>query len=81
MRTRIAKRLEEFKDVTDELIDENYILDGSDDQAAVIYGPGYEYHNHIPTLNIMPLRFSLSQRLRKRYESYWQAFLKQEETS
>lgn len=56
-----------------------YGLDGSDDQAAVIDGPGYECHDHISSLNIMPLRFPISKRLRERYESYWQVCLKQDE--
>lgn len=50
-----------------------YGLDFSDDQAAVIDGPGYEYHEHIQTLDIMPLRFPLSEKLRKRYEGFWKA--------
>lgn len=78
-RDRIAKRLAEDGPVTDEMIETNYILDGSDDQAAVINGPGYEYHDHISTLNIMPLRYNPNPRLRKRYEEYWKACLKQDE--
>lgn len=55
-----------------------YGLDFSDDQTAVIDGPGYEYHEHIPTLCIMPLRFPLSDKLRKRYEGYWSACQEQD---
>lgn len=58
-----------------------YGLDFSDDQAAVIDGPGYEYHQHIPTLNIMPLRFPISDKLRKRYKGYWKACQEQDEQS
>lgn len=58
-----------------------YGLDFSDDQAAVIDGPGYEYHEHIPTLCIMPLRFPLSDKLRKRYEDYWKACQEQNKKS
>lgn len=58
-----------------------YGLDFSDDQAAVIDGPGYEYHEHIPTLNIMPLRFPLSTKLRKRYEGYWKSCQEQNKQS
>lgn len=50
-----------------------YGLDFGDDQAAVIDGPGYEYHQHVQTLDIMPLRFPLSAKLRKRYEGFWKA--------
>lgn len=55
-----------------------YGLDFSDDQAAVIDGPGYEYHEHIHTLNIMPLRFPLSDKLRRRYEGFWKACQEQD---
>lgn len=48
------------------------IWDASDDQIPVIDGPGYEYHEHIQTLDIMPLRFKLSKKLRQRYERYYQ---------
>lgn len=58
-----------------------YGLDFGDDQAAVIDGPGYEYHEHIPTLCIMPLRFHLSDKLRKRYEGYWKACQEQDKKS
>ncbi|MCM1139188.1 MAG: hypothetical protein NC453_11520 [Muribaculum sp.] len=79
LRNRIAERLEKDGPVTDEMIEIEYILDGSDDQAAVIDGPGYEYHDHIPTQNIMPLRTKLFPHQRKRYEDYWKACLKQDE--
>lgn len=49
----------------------NSIWDASDDQIPVIDGPGYKYHEHIPTLDIMPLRFRLSKKLRQRYERYY----------
>lgn len=55
-----------------------YGLDFSDDQTAVIDGPGYEYHQHIQTLDIMPLRFPLSPKLRIRYESYWKSCQEQD---
>lgn len=58
-----------------------YGLDSSDDQAAVIDGPGYEYHQHIQTLDIMPLRFPLSAKLRKRYEGFWKACQEQDKQS
>ncbi|GEM_PF-2574282 len=47
------------------------IWDASDDQIPVIDGSGYEYHEHIQTLDIMPLRFKLSKKLRQRYERYY----------
>lgn len=47
------------------------IWDASDDQIPVIDGPGYEYHEHIQTLDIMPLRFKLSKKFRQRYERYY----------
>lgn len=72
------KRSQKIHSVSNETEDRqelgwHYGLDFGDDQAAVIDGPGYEYHEHIPTLNIMPLRFPLSTKLRKRYEDYWKA--------
>ncbi len=57
-----------------------YGLDFSDDQAAVIDGPGYEYHQHIPTFDIMPLSLPLSDKLRRRYEGFWEACQKQDAT-
>lgn len=79
LRNRIAKRLSNDGCVPVEIDEREYILDDCDDQAAVIDGPGYEYHEHIPTLNIMPLRFPLSSRLRKRYEGFLQSCLRQNE--
>lgn len=58
-----------------------YGLDYSDDQAAVIDGPGYECHYHVHTLDIMPLRYPLPARLRKKYESYWNACQQQDKES
>lgn len=55
-----------------------YGLDFGDDQAAVIDGPGYEYHQHIQTLDIMPLRFPLSDKLRRRYEGFWKTCQEQD---
>lgn len=50
------------------------IWDASDDQVPVIDGPGYdEYHYHVHTLDIMPLRFKLSKKLRQHYERNYQA--------
>lgn len=55
--------------------DECYNLESGDDQMSVIDGPGYEYHDHISLMNIMPLRFPIPSRLRKRFEGYWQVCL------
>lgn len=80
LRERIARRLKESgEDVTDEILEKEYFVDDTDDQAAVVDGPGYEYHEHFPTQCIMPLRFRLSERLRKRFDGCWQACLKQDE--
>lgn len=50
------------------------IWDASDDQIPVIDGPGYdEYHYHVHTLDIMPLRYKLSKKMRMHYERYYQA--------
>lgn len=54
-------------------VSQAYDIDG-----IVIDGPGYEYHDH---KCIMPLRYPLSQRLRKRFDGYWQACIKQDEES
>lgn len=65
--------------MTDEEVEEQYFPDSSDDQTPVIDGPSYATHDHVHTLNIMPLRYKLSKRLRKRYEDYYKAMLKEEE--
>lgn len=65
-------------ELTDDEIEKAYISDSGDDQIPVIDGPSYDTHNHIHTLNIMPLRYPLSKRLRKRYEGYYKAMLKEE---
>lgn len=63
--------------MTDDEVEGLYFPDASDDQTPVIDGPSYATHDHVHTLNIMPLRFMLSKRLRKRYEGYYKAMLKE----
>ena len=53
--------------------------DAGDDQSPVIDGPSYDTHDHILTLNIMPLRYPLSDKLKKKYEGFYQAMLREEE--
>ncbi|WP_300804642.1 hypothetical protein [uncultured Duncaniella sp.] len=65
--------------LVNEFPEEDYPVDSSDDQSPVIDGPGYDTHEHIHTLNIMPLRYPLSDRLRKRYGGYYEAMLEKEE--
>lgn len=65
--------------LSDDEVEGLYFPDAGDDQTPVIDGPSYVTHDHIHTLNIMPLRYKLSQRLRKRYEGYYKAMLKEEE--
>lgn len=65
--------------ITDEEVEELYFPDSGDDQTPVIDGPSYATHDHVHTLNIMPLRYSLSKRLRERYEGYYKAMLKEED--
>lgn len=65
--------------MTDEEVEEQYFPDSSDDQTPVIDGSSYATHDHVHALNIMPLRYKLSKRLRKRYEGYYKAMLKEEE--
>lgn len=59
--------------------EEDYPIDSSDDQSPVIDGPSYDTHGHIHTLNILPLRYPLSDKLRKRYEGYYEAMLEEAE--
>lgn len=66
------------KAVTDEEVEAAYFPDSSDDQIPVIDGPSYFTHEHIHILNIMPLRYPLSKKLRQRYEGYYKAMLKEE---
>lgn len=47
-----------------------YMLDASDDQVAVVDGPESGNHTHIPLCCIMPVRFPVSDRLRRQYEDY-----------
>lgn len=65
--------------LVDEDREEEYPIDSSDDQSPVIDGPGYEWHEHVHTLNILPLRYPLSDKLRKRYEGYYVAMLEENE--
>lgn len=80
LRERIRKRLEEEhqREVTDEEVEEDYIADSSDDQVPVIDGPSYSTHDHVHILNIMPLSYQISKKLRERYEGYYRAMLKEE---
>lgn len=66
-------------ELTEEEVEAAYISDSSDDQVPVIDRPSYDTHEHVHILNIMPLRYPLSKRLRKRYENYYKAILKEEE--
>ncbi len=59
--------------------EDGFPSDAGDDQSPVIDGPSYDTHDHILTLNIMPLRYPLSDKLRKKYEGYYQSMLKEEE--
>ena len=79
LRERIRKRLEEEKQgvVTDEELEKAYIPDSSDDQIPVIDGPSYATHEHVHVLNIMPLRYPISKKLRDKYEGYYRAMLKE----
>ena len=80
LRERIRKRLEEEmqREVTDEELENAYIPDSSDDQIPVIDGPSYDTHEHVHILNIMPLRYPISKKLRDKYEGYYRAMLKEE---
>ena len=80
LRERIRKRLEEEKQgvVTDVELENAYIADSSDDQIPVIDGPSYSTHEHVHILNIMPLRYPISKKLRDRYEGYYRDMLKEE---
>ena len=80
LRERIRKRLEEEhqREVTDEELEKAYIPDSSDDQIPVIDGPSYATHEHVHILNIMPLRYPISKKLREKYEGYYKAMLKEE---
>lgn len=70
----------ETRELSDEEVEEIYFPDSGDDQTTIIDGPSYDTHDHVHTLNIMPLRYPLSKRLRQRYEGYYKAMLKEEET-
>lgn len=59
--------------------EDGFPSDAGDDQSPVIDGPSYDTHDHILTLNIMPLRYPLSDNLREKYEGYYQSMLKEEE--
>lgn len=84
LRERIRKRkgliweYEEDKELTDEEVEAAYFPDSGDDQIPVIDGPSYSTHDHVHILNIMPLRYPLSAKLRKKYEGYYRAMLKEE---
>ena len=81
LRERIRKRLEDEKQgaVTDVELENAYIADSSDDQIPVIDGPSYSTHEHVHILNIMPLRYPISKKLRDKYEGYYRAMLKEEQ--
>ena len=64
--------------MTDEEVDAVYFPDSSDDQIPVIDGPSYSTHDHVHILNIMPLRYPISEKLRKKYEGYYTAMMKEE---
>lgn len=66
------------REMTDYEVEEAYFPDASDDQIPVIDGPSYATHDHVHTLNIMPLRYLLSKKLRQRYDNYYKAMLKEE---
>lgn len=80
LRERIRKRMEEEhqREVSDEEVEEAYFSDSSDDQIPVIDGPSYATHDHVHILNIMPLHYKLSKKLRERYEGFYSAMLKEE---
>ena len=64
--------------LSDQELDKYYNVDPGDDQCLVIKGPGYEINNHVHTLNILPLHYPLPDKLRKRYERYYQEMLIEE---
>lgn len=64
--------------LTDKEIDYDYKVDSGDDQCLIIKGPGYEINNHVHTLNILLLHYPLPDKLRKRYERYYQEMLIEE---
>lgn len=66
------------RESTEEEVDRFYIWDSSDDQITVIDGPDFASHEHVSPLFIMPLRYSLSKKLRERYEKYYQSVTKRE---
>lgn len=47
-----------------------YMLDSSDDQVAVVDGPEFGNHTHIPLCCIMPVRIPVPDKLRRQYENY-----------
>lgn len=59
--------------------DNEFPSDAGDDQSPVIDGQSYDTHDHILTLNILPLHYPLSDKLRKKYEGFYQAMLREEE--
>lgn len=63
-----------------ELVDEEVAyLDASDDVIWIIFGPNYfDYDDDwVHILNIMPLRYPLSKKLRDRFKGYYNAMMKE----
>ncbi len=60
-------------ELTDEDVERIYILDDTDDQITIIDAPTYVSHDHVSPLCVMPLRYPLSNKLRKRFESYYKS--------
>ena len=81
LRERMRKRVgligdhDVDKAMTDDEVETAYnIPDSSDDKITVIDGSGYFTSGQI--LNIMPLRYPISKKLRERYEGHYRVFLK-----
>ena len=71
MKSRYKFNSQEFTDVD---LYSNYICDSTDDQLVVIAGPGKYSHKHMSPMFVMPLRFTLSNKLRMRYEKYLEQY-------
>ena len=64
--------------LSDQELDKYYNVDPGDDQCIVIKGPGYEINQHVHTLNILALQYPLPDKMKKRYERYYQEMLSEE---
>lgn len=78
-REGIIEEYSRDNEMTDLQIEDMYFPDSGDDQIPVIDGPSYNTHDHVAILNIMPLHYKLSNKMRQRFEGYYNAMLKEEE--